>query len=42
MTTHPGIVIPAKAGIQTRRFSQEAHRRRQWIPALAGMTEWVA
>ena len=37
----PLIVVPAQAGIQTRRLSLEPHRQRFWIPACAGMTEWV-
>ena len=32
------FVIPAKAGIQTRRSSKESQRQRLWIPAFAGMT----
>jgi hypothetical protein len=35
------FVIPAEAGSQTRRSSKEAKHQRLWIPALAGMTEWV-
>src|SRR3990170_898989 len=33
----PGLVIPAKAGIQ----GQPARSKRLWIPAFAGMTEFV-
>ncbi len=37
----PAAIIPAKAGIRTRRSSQGSQRQRLWIPAFAGMTEWV-
>ncbi|KTT74161.1 hypothetical protein [Sphingomonas endophytica] len=36
------LVIPAQAGIQTRRPSQEPQRQRLWIPACAGMTKRLA
>ena len=35
------VVIPAEAGIQTRGSLQESKRQRVWIPACAGMTEFV-
>ena len=35
------IVIPAEAGIHTRSASMEPHPQRLWIPACAGMTEYV-
>jgi hypothetical protein len=33
------IVIPAKAGIQSRNVETLLHRSEFWIPAFAGMTE---
>ncbi|MBI0474839.1 hypothetical protein D9601_05625 [Sphingomonas sp. MA1305] len=39
---HALFVIPAKAGIQTRRrFGQWTKGQRIWIPACAGMTACV-
>ncbi|MBI0529794.1 hypothetical protein D9602_00305 [Sphingomonas sp. TX0522] len=38
---HTHTVIPAQAGIQTRRSSMEPYRQRFWIPACAGMTKKV-
>ena len=42
VTSFQNVVIPAKAGIHSRRIGDSHDDLRLWIPACAGMTKVLA